>query len=264
MKDGSRAAPIVPTSTDREWLMELDIAPILQSWPESEAVRVIDGIDGRRKIQRRLPLGLIQLEVEGRPDGETPEGHASYLDLYRDRSRRGELAEGLDSDACQQLAGEALLFYQRRLCFFELGDYGNAARDAGRNLELFAFVREHARNAEDAWMLDQYRGFVLYHRARAEALAALERLDFPAADESIRGGIESIDRFFDEYGLDDAKENSEELRALRTLQREIERNRPRSKRERLQEQLDQAVEHEDYEKAAHLRDLLADLGEGKA
>ena len=54
-----------------------DIGHILKGW-EYEAgtinVRRITGNDGQPKLQMRLDLGLLQMEMDGRPDGERPHG----------------------------------------------------------------------------------------------------------------------------------------------------------------------------------------------
>ena len=55
--------------------------------PEGVQVRVITGEDGSEKIQMRIDLGLIQMEINGRPDGERPEGFESLLDVYEARAR---------------------------------------------------------------------------------------------------------------------------------------------------------------------------------
>ena len=56
--------------------MSKDIAVILNGWdynPDEVTVRRILGLDGRVKIQMRLDLGILQMEVDGRPDGATIE-----------------------------------------------------------------------------------------------------------------------------------------------------------------------------------------------
>ena len=146
--------------------MSRDISDLLSAWSVDDfPVRLIDGDDGRPKLQRRLALGILQLELDGRPDGQHPFGDESYFDHYVRRSESEAEAFYLSSADCQKLASEAILYFQRRLCFFDLGDFERAARDADRNLDVFSFARKHAVEEEDAWMLDQYRGFVLSHRA---------------------------------------------------------------------------------------------------
>ena len=51
--------------------MSSDIEPIISDWPyrpDEITVRVIEGLDGQRKIQLRLDLGVLQMEFDGRPD----------------------------------------------------------------------------------------------------------------------------------------------------------------------------------------------------
>jgi len=52
--------------------MSLDLNTLLKDWPhESGAIKVrkVPGLDGREKLQLRIDLGLLQMELEGRPDG---------------------------------------------------------------------------------------------------------------------------------------------------------------------------------------------------
>ena len=64
--------------------MRRDIDEALQGWPyESEpgelVAREVRARDGRKVLQIRVELGILQLEVEGRPDGNRPHGFATYL-----------------------------------------------------------------------------------------------------------------------------------------------------------------------------------------
>ncbi|QDU60958.1 UvrB/uvrC motif protein [Planctomycetes bacterium Pan216] len=242
--------------------MSSDISAILNSWPvEDPAVRVIQGVDGRPKIQRRLPLGLLQFELEGRPDGVRPSGFDSYFDYLKHMAQGAGEEFQLGHDECQSLAAEALLYYQRRLCFFELGNYKRAASDAERNLEVFAFARSYASDEDDARLLDQYRGFVIYHRARAESLDSIEQQDFGAAVESIVRGRVEIEEFYREYGLSDQIGDSDEIQQLEALRQRIEELRPRDRREQLEEKLNDAIRREQYELAAEIRDQIRLLGQ---
>lgn len=239
---------------------EGDISTILDAWPvDAKAVRVINGPDGRAKIQRRLPLGLLQFEMDGRPDGQRPEGHESVFDHLKARVADAPDSTTLSSQDCRRLAAEALLYYQRRLCFFELEEYAKAAADARRNLDVFAFAREHAADEDDARLLDQYRGFVIYHRARAESLAHLKQRDFASALEAIAVGKSEIASFYEEYDLAEELVESEELEQLEALRQRIEVIRPRDRRRRLEDKLADAVKREKYELAAELRDQLRNL-----
>ncbi len=63
--------------------MSKDLTVLLHGWdynPNEVTVRRVLGIDGREKIQMRLDLGVLQMEVSGRPDGKRPYGHESLLE----------------------------------------------------------------------------------------------------------------------------------------------------------------------------------------
>src|SRR2546423_6742700 len=60
--------------------MDLDISHLLAQWeykPGQVVVRKIKGKNGKEKIQLRVDLGILQMNVEGRPDGKRPLGHPS-------------------------------------------------------------------------------------------------------------------------------------------------------------------------------------------
>lgn len=245
--------------------MGKDIRRILEGWDfsvGSPLVRRIIGDDGREKIQRRIELGVLQFAVEGRPDGERPHGFPSLLDYYKRQAGKKEGADRpngpfqLSSSDCASLQMEALLYYQRRLCYFELHDYEGAARDARRNLDLLAFVREYAGNEEDQLAMDQYRAFVTFHRAKAEVLGCLDERKYGLALKHIEQAEAEIRGFYEEYGRDELFETSDEISQFNQWKKQIEGLRPLSRREALERQLKEAVEREEYERAAKIRDEI--------
>jgi hypothetical protein len=65
--------------------MTMDLTEILEEWPYEGGqinVRVIEGDDGEPKIQMRLDLGLLQMEVSGRPDAQRPHNCESLLEYF--------------------------------------------------------------------------------------------------------------------------------------------------------------------------------------
>src|SRR5947209_8446986 len=62
-----------------------DITPVLKGWDYEAGtinVRKISGEDGSPKLQMRLDLGLLQMELTGRPDGHRPHGCESLLEYF--------------------------------------------------------------------------------------------------------------------------------------------------------------------------------------
>ena len=248
--------------------MGKDIQPLLNEWPydsDKLCVRKVKGEDGREKIQLRIEMGILQMDVTGRPDGQRPRGHESLLHYCRaqadaeDCDGKGRGGYALDSEACMALHMEALQYYHRRISFLELGEYEGARGDAERNLELFDFVKQYAAEEEDRLALEQYRPFVIGHRVRAAVLQCLENEDYEQGLAEIQAGIEEIQAFYKEIGRPDATEESEEISFLKEWAEEIQRDRPRSMSQDLREQLKQAVALEDFERAAELRDRLRSL-----
>jgi tetratricopeptide (TPR) repeat protein len=258
--------------TDRRKTMR-DIGPILDGWPLEDPdrwqTRLIEGEDGRPKIQVRLDLGLLQLETEGRPDGERPHGFPSLLAYYQDLAARCEAhfttepKLRLGARACAELQREALQYYYRRLSWFELGEYERAAEDAQHNLQIMDLLKAYAARAEDWWASEQYRPFVLCHYAEAKALAALEREDFDAALQHLEEGLQALREVYEERGQPEAFWESNEAEELEHLRDLVLQERPRTLREMLLEELRQAVQREDYERAAQLRDILRSWDEGQ-
>jgi hypothetical protein len=244
-----------------------DITAILAGWefdPDELQVRMIFGDDGRARIQMRIDLGVLQMELAGRPDGRRPHGFESLLEFYEAREKNA-LAAGkefaLDHRACGNLMREGLQYYHRYLCAFHLQRYDLVARDTERNLRLFAFVVQHATGNRDKIQFDQYRPYVLMMRARAIALDALSRGDHAEALREIDEGISRIRIFLREYNQEDNENECSEFTFLSRWRREVEQDRPIDPVERSQQQLKQAVSLEDYEEAARLRDQIKQLKE---
>ena len=244
--------------------MSKDITPILNGWdhdPDEFQVRIVVGLDGRDKLQRRLDLGLIQMELSGRPDGERPFGQESLLDHHEARALEATAPDDypLDSDACGALMLEGVQYYHRYLASYHLRRFDLVARDTTRNLRLFAFVVKHAVDRRDKVQFDQYRPYVTMMRARALSSAALDRDDHAAALRSLDEGIEGIRAFLRDYEQEEDQIQCRELSKLLRIRREVEQSRPVGPAERLEQQLELAVTLENYEEAARIRDQIARL-----
>src|SRR5256885_16983037 len=73
--------------------MSLDLNSILKDWPHENGnikVRKIVGLDGREKLQLRVDLGVLQMEISGRPDGQRPHNCESLLEYHQKRAARAE------------------------------------------------------------------------------------------------------------------------------------------------------------------------------
>ena len=73
--------------------MSLDLNSLLSDWPHEPGaikVRKIIGLDGREKLQLRIDLGVLQMEIAGRPDGQRPHNCESLLVYHQRRAERAE------------------------------------------------------------------------------------------------------------------------------------------------------------------------------
>jgi hypothetical protein len=249
-----------------EVIMTDDIGSILKKWryaPDDINVRLIRGQDGKDKLQMRLDLGLLQMELDGRPDGRRPHRFESYLGYYTKKAQTHEKEHGsrlnLAPLDCWLLQQEAIQFYHRYLALMRLGDYQRVIRDTLRNLSVFDFVGSHTRNEEIIWSFEQYRPYVIMMNTRAWASQSMEFQDYDQALDYIKQGTGKLRRFY-RMNREKVGEERPELDLLRDWAVEIRRKRPISDRERLGRELQQAVRNEEYERAALLRDMLGDLG----
>lgn len=246
----------------------LDIGELLTSWefePGRLNVRKIQGDDGRPKLQIRLDLGLLQMELSGRPDGRRPHDFPSVFDyhverLNEHRTRLGtELGFVLSPNDCRELRDEASMYYHRYLGLFVLGDYAGTMRDARRNLQVIDFCRRHAAEEADQVAMQVYRPYLLMMTARARAGLCVQKDDARGALRAIRVALREIRRHYRRFGKQRAWEGSVEVRVLRKLARHLERSVPQSPVRRLKRALERAIRSEQYERAAEIRDKLARL-----
>jgi hypothetical protein len=245
--------------------MSADLSLILHGWdhnPNEVTVRRITGLDGRPKIQMRLDLGMLQMEMVGRPDGKRPHGYESLLEYYEDRLRRYSALNGdsdgfeMDGNACAEVKQESMQYYYRYLSLFHLGCYREVIRDTERNLRAFDFLREHAGRDEDRLTLEQFRPYVFMMNTRAKACLALEARGFDLALQHIEEGVNRIEDFFVSVERSDLIDNCREITFLREWGDRIRSDRPLTPAEKLRRELATAVEVEDYERAAELRDRI--------
>lgn len=249
--------------------MDFDISRLLEEWdyqPGQVIVRRFKGKDGKEKIQLRVDLGLLQMNATGRPDGKRPFGRESLFQHYQAKLHRYVAAhhgsdEGykLKAEDCAKLQLESLQYHHRYICLLQLEDYAGVIQDAERNLDLFEFVGKHAESEDLAWSLQQFEPQLLMILTRARAMQAMEAGDFAGAIELVEQGTEEIRAFYHNCSRSDLIESSGEIQSLAAWLSEIRATRPLSAREKLEQALNQAIQREDYERAAQLRDTLRNL-----
>jgi|SRR5205823_9266666 len=242
--------------------MSLDLNTLLKDWPHESGsikVRKIVGLDGREKLQLRIDLGMLQMELTGRPDGARPHGCESLLTYHQLRAtraaQRGETYE-LTPEQCTELQQEGIQYYHRYLSLFQINEFAGVVRDTQRNLDLFDFVIAHTGREELAWSLQQFRPYVLMMNTRAKASILLASGKFVEAMREIERGRDAIVEFFQRSNFPELASKSSEISFLEEWLQEVRAKRPLSKLEMMQREMEKAIASELYERAAELRDAI--------
>src|SRR6266571_1554302 len=232
--------------------MSLDLNTILKDWPyESGTVKVrkITGLDGREKLQLRVDLGVLQMEITGRPDGRRPHNCESLLEYHQKRAARIEQkgeAYQLTPEQCAELQQEGIQYYHRYLSLFQINDFEGVMRDTQRNLDLFTFVAEHTDREEFSWSLQQFRPYVLMMNTRARASILLGEGKFAEAMLEIQRGRDAISDFFQHSNFPELAAKSSEIAFLDEWLEEVRAKRPLSKLEIMQREMETAIASELY------------------
>ena len=240
----------------------VDISDILERWsydPDRNIRRIV-APDGRERLQVRLPLGIEQYEVDGRPDGLRPEGRKSYLDIFVEKlKRRSGRDRKLTPEECVILYEEGVLYYFRYLVLFQIGEYDKVVRDTTRNLRMFDLIHEYGMNDEDKLRVDQHRPYILRMQATSRALKLAGKGDYDEARKILDEAIEEIEDLEPVAASTFEFEKKRSMAILRDIAAEMREKRTPSETEILRERLNGAIEAEDYERAARLRDMLRDM-----
>ncbi len=230
---------------------------ILRSWSHQHgevAARIVRGDDGRDVLQMRLEMGLLQMEVEGRPDGGRPHGYETYYDYLMSLAFKNGERFALKKTQCREVDREFVQFYHRRICWLALGEHGNAARDADHTLALMDLSSAYCPS--DRWVAshEQYRPFVLFHRTQARAFAALEHDGPEQAMEEINDGLDRLRCLLEQDDAEEMYGDGELVDQLVTLKESLRKHYAIGPT--LTEQLAEAIAREQYERAAQLRDEI--------
>ena len=257
------AVPAVPVSPIE--YLPMDIRNVLDEWKYDSynfTVRLIKGEDGRKKIQIRLDLGILQLEMEGRPDGTKPYDKESLLDYYLLKLKntgKDDLSSkdfSLNREECDQLRVEAIQYYHRYISLLELEDYPGVIADTEHNLGILDILREFAEDKSDMMSYEQYRPYILMINTISKGRMAMGDEKYDLALKKVKMGIKLINKAREELKLVDTHYGSRELRFLEDWKKDISSELTPSELEELKKKLDKAIKMEEYESAADLRDEI--------
>jgi hypothetical protein len=215
--------------------MNQDLTNFLREWPRTGRgldAREIELADGRTVLQIRVALGILQMEVSGRPD-EATEGPFSEDD---------ELA----------LRDEVSQFDARVQVLLLLGRPGPAALDADHMRACALQLETKASNTAGNHAL-LARSITLRGRAVADAAIARTRRDL--ARLAIDDALSELQSLLSTAAF----ESSNDVRLLQGMKDLLVPRLPGSQRVEFDERLQEALRSENYELAAILRDELRQM-----
>jgi hypothetical protein len=243
--------------------MNEDITSILRNWEydPDNSTRIIKADDGRDVLQVRQPLGIEQYEMEGRPDGRRPHGVESYLKWYQDRLESHKKKTGseqgfrLSHDDLLKLQNEGIIYYYRYLMLFQMGDYSRTARDTSHNLKICELIEQYGEDSKGKKEILQYRPYILRVNAISNAMISLNQQLKSAAKDILESAIELIQNM---PNIETPTFQFEKLRSLLSLRATLKEilGKEISPLDELKAKLQEAVNDEEYETAAELRDKI--------
>lgn len=253
----------------------LDITNILRDWeydPE-RTVRILEGDDGRDLLQVRLPLGVEQYELTGRPDGRKPHGHETEIAYVEQRLKQHIVQNGSDvgfeisTQQAELLQAEGILFYYRYLILYQIRRYNHVVSDTEHNLHLCDLLERYCADEEARDSVLQFRPYILRMHGASSALAIEAGNRDGDPFDVLHNTIERIEAL---EVIDSPAFQFERIRSvnyLRAVERKIQSGAPDIEADgddlgtavsqsNLETELRRAVENEDYERAAEIRDRI--------
>ncbi|MBN2442538.1 MAG: UvrB/UvrC motif-containing protein [Spirochaetales bacterium] len=246
--------------------MKLDITGLLREWEydPDNYIRVLKLKDGREVLQVRQPLGIEQYELEGRPDGKKPFEKESVLNEYLDRLEYHILLFSTDENFKLNyedfilLQDEGMLYYARYLLLYQIADYEKTIKDTEHNLKLCDFIDKYLNDEDVKNELLQYRPYIVKINAISKAMIKMKSQLKMGAREILKEAIDLIQNIPEINTPTFQLEKKRSLDSLRTTLMEMSEGEF-SEIDNLENELSQAVEKENYERAAELRDMIDKL-----
>ncbi len=243
-----------------------DLTEALQGWEHQQGqvnVRLIEAFDGRPILQLRVDLGILQMEVVGRPDGIKPEHCESWLDYFHQQLEvylknhdddPGDFV--ISSEDCRNLREETVQYYHRYVSLYALDEFAGVINDADHNRRVFELCASFGETEFDRDSVAPLLFHAVMTIARAQASAATLAGDTSQAIEHIDSGIKEIRDMMDDDVMDEELDEMEEIKLLLAMRDALIPKLPVSLKSELKHRLRAAIEAEHYELAAILRDEM--------
>jgi hypothetical protein len=250
--------------------MTLDLDDLLAGWdcpPGELRARATVGRDGQELLQLRVDLGVLQMFLEGRPDGERCHGLPTAREYITHELRLDD--RQLAPQDWQELERELLQTNYRRMALAAAADEALQANDGdGARRYIAHAVRDIDECLADLRLLDgqepgdEHEGYgplapaLVFDRARLAAQAHVIGGQFEQAIEQAEAGAAELEELLAALGYEEERRAEDAgLRYLREMGQQLRREYGIA--QTLHEQLTRAIEAEDFETAAEIRNELA-------
>jgi len=247
--------------------MTLDLAELTAGWdcpPGELRARLVIGRDGKEQIQLRVDLGVMQMFPTHRPDGQRYRGLPSAREYIQHELQVG--GDNLTDQDWRELERELVQTNYRRMAFAILADEAlqtrqepearrfihHALSDIETCLESLKLQDHHRPDADPAGSL---RTTLLFDQARLATQLSILDSRFEDAIEHAEAGARALEELLTQLGYEPEQlADDPAVNYLRQLGTHLRREYGiiRTRRELLAE----AIENEDFETAARLRDEL--------
>lgn len=215
-----------------------------------------------KKIRVVTQRGTFYLYVDGKPDGSEPM-LPKFLEHKTEHTRNTYENFVLSDFDVQSLGEEAFLYRLRREYFLKVGDYPRAIRDVNIGIQIVELIMTHAENPGYSASFCQYRPDQEIFKRTAESKLAIQQKDYWLARQRLELASHFVQEFAHihsdifpeewlENRLDQLRKAYDEIGNMWENDISPLRNTPPS----LEQQLKSAIEIEDYERAAVLRDMI--------
>lgn len=141
----------------------------------------------------------------------------------------------------------------------QLKDYQRVVRDTERNMTLFRFVNRYAEQQQDRDNLERWWPYILRINGMAKAMLAVDDDDYDRALDIVHQTGDQIGSWPEVEAEEFFVERERSEAALEELEQELMQKRPLSHQEQLERSLQEAIDSEEFERAAVLRDEIAKL-----
>ncbi len=240
--------------------MSQSIRKLLDDWKydSTKNIRIINDSRGNPVMQVREMMGISEFVLEGRPDGSKYMGFDTVLDQIQNRLDVSEKEFILTDKDLELLDKEARMFYYRYLLCFQISDFGRVVRDTEHNLKICDLTETYSSDNKFRISILQYRPFIVKMNAISRAMISLQKNVKELARDILESAIVTLKSLPEVDSSIFLMEKSRSINYLETALKQLGYCKSDSidcmKRELLA-----AVESEDFEKAAELRDRIKQL-----